>query len=180
LRLQAALHGDYTLGDFEPTGVNLLAKLAGVFEEFGDFFLAGAGRKLGGGASQPLRFGLGVCDGNAKDLQQLAAANKAGLSRRTVYRRLADPDFRAQVTEVRAEMVRRAAGMVSAAGLGAAKTLTALQESATSESVRLGAARATIELGCKLRETVEWTERLAALEGRLEDLLGGPDRLEGG
>lgn len=103
------------------------------------------------------------------------AAQKAGLSRRTVFRRLAAPAFRAQVTEMRAAMVQRAAGMFSAAGLPAIKTLTTLQESASSEAVRLGAARATIELGCKLRETVEWAERLAALEGRLEALLGGRD-----
>jgi len=103
------------------------------------------------------------------------AAQKAGLSRRTVFRRLAAPAFRAQVTEMRAAMVQRAAGMFSAAGLPAIKTLTTLQESASSEAVRLGAARATIELGCRLRETVEWAERLAALEGRLEALLGGRD-----
>jgi hypothetical protein len=68
--------------------------------------------------------------------------------------------------------------MFTAAGMAAIKTLTTLQESALSEAVRLGAARATIELGCKLRETAEWSERLAALEGRLEALLGGPDRPE--
>src|SRR5262245_53289570 len=99
---------------------------------------------------------------------------KAGVSRRTVFRRLADPAFRAQVTEMRAEMARREAAMLTAAGMAAVKTLTILQESALSESVRLGAARATIELGCKLRENVEWDERLTALEGRLETLLGGP------
>ena len=47
------------------------------------------------------------------------AAQRAGLSRRTVFRRLAAPAFRAQVAEARAEMVRRAAGMFTAAGLPA-------------------------------------------------------------
>jgi hypothetical protein len=100
------------------------------------------------------------------------AAQKAGLSVRTVYRRQADPAFRAQVNEVRADMVRRAASLFTAASMPAIKTITTLQESATSEAVRLGAARGIIELGCKLRETVELMERLAALEGRLESLLG--------
>ena len=61
--------------------------------------------------------------------------------------------------------------MITAAGMAAVKTLTTLQDSAASESVRLGAARAIIELGCKQRESVEWAERLAALDGRLETLL---------
>ncbi len=103
-----------------------------------------------------------------------SAAQKAGLSVRTVYRRQADPAFRAQVNEVRAGLVRRAASLFTAAGMPAIKTITTLQESAASEAVRLGAARATIELGCRLRETVEFMERLAALEAQLESLLGNP------
>jgi hypothetical protein len=103
-----------------------------------------------------------------------SAAQKAGVSVRTVYRRQADPAFRAQVNAVRADLVRRAASLFTAASMAAIKTITTLQESANSEAVRLAAARATIELGCKLRETVELTERLAALEARLESWLGGP------
>ena len=108
----------------------------------------------------------------AYGLSPESAAEKAGLSRRTVYRRLEDPAFRARVTDLRADMVRRAAGMAAFAGPSAVKALTTLQESAASEAVRLGAARATLELGCKLREAVERTDRLAALEARLESLLG--------
>ena len=130
------------------------------------------GRKRKGDAELLLALACGASVENA--------AQRAGLSRRTVFRRLAAPAFRAQVAEARAEMVRRAAGMSTAAGLPAIKTLTTLQESATSEAVRLGAARATIELGCRLRETVEWAERLASLEGRLEALLGGGKQSEGG
>jgi len=100
-----------------------------------------------------------------------SAAHKTGVSLRTVYRRLAEPDFRAQIAELRADMVRRAAGMLTAAGMGAVKTFASLQESAASESVRLGAARAVIELGCKLRESVELAERVAVVEGRLEGVL---------
>jgi hypothetical protein len=103
-----------------------------------------------------------------------SAAQKAGLSLRTVYRRLAQPLFREQVHQMRTEMVRRAAGLFTAAGMASLKTFTTLQESASSEAVRLGAARAIIELGCKLRENVELTERLAALEARLESWLAEP------
>jgi hypothetical protein len=99
------------------------------------------------------------------------AAQKAGLGLRTVYRRLAEPGFRARVDAVRADIVRRLAGVLTTASIGAINTFTTLQASAVSESVRLGAARATLELGCKLRESVELTERLAAVEVRLEALL---------
>ncbi len=99
------------------------------------------------------------------------AAKKTGVSVRTVYRHLAKPGFRAQVNDLRAEMARRLSAMLTAAGLGAVGTLKALQESAVSESVRLGAARAVIELGCKTRASTELADRLAALEGRLDESL---------
>jgi hypothetical protein len=102
-----------------------------------------------------------------------SAAQKTGFSLRTIYRRLADPEFGKRVQELRAEMVRRVSGMLDAAGMGSIKTFAHLQSSAQSESVRLGAARAIIELGCKLRETVELTDRMAAVEVRLEALLDG-------
>jgi hypothetical protein len=94
------------------------------------------------------------------------AGQKAGVSVRTVYRRLTETAFRAQVRDLRAEMLERTAAMLSAASLVSVKTLTKLQESAVSESVRLGAARSTIELGCKMREAVDFDERLTALEAR--------------
>lgn len=93
-----------------------------------------------------------------------SAAQKTGLSLRTVYRRLKDPAFQQQVSEVRSDMVRRSAGLLTAAGLSAIKTFTLLLESAKSEAVRLGAARAVIELGQKLRDTTDFEERLAAVE----------------
>ena len=124
-----------------------------------------AGRKRKADAALVLALACGASAENA--------AQKAGLGLRTVRRRLAEPGFRAQVTELRAEMTRRLAGMLTAAGVGSVKTFTTLQDSAVSESVRLGAARAIVELGCKLRESVELGERLAVLEAQLEALLTG-------
>jgi hypothetical protein len=106
-----------------------------------------------------------------------SAAQKAGVSVRTAYRRLADAAFRAQVDDVRAEVVRRSTDMFTAAGLSAVKTLMTLQDSAESESARLGAARTLLEQGCKLREKTEMAARIAALEEQIEALLGGADRL---
>ena len=54
------------------------------------------------------------------------AARKAGVSERTVYRRLADPSFQQQLAALRADMVQRSAGMLTAASLEAVKTLVEL------------------------------------------------------
>jgi hypothetical protein len=49
----------------------------------------------------------------------------------------------------------------------AIKTLVALQNNTTPPAVRLGAARAILELGTKLREASEWEARLSTLEQRM-------------
>src|SRR5262245_48708713 len=50
-----------------------------ISQQVGDLFLAGAGGKLDSGARQPLRFGLGVRDGHAEALRQLAGVVVHGL-----------------------------------------------------------------------------------------------------
>jgi hypothetical protein len=95
-----------------------------------------------------------------------SAAQKAGISPRTAHRRLANPQFRSQLNNVRGDMVQRAASLLTAAAMEAIKTLVSLQEKSTPPAVRLGAARAILELGTKLREASEWEARLAALEQR--------------
>src|SRR5262249_28802731 len=94
------------------------------------------------------------------------AARKSGICERTVYRRLAEPAFRAQIAKLRTEMMQRAAAMLTAAAMEAVKTLMALQAPGISPAVRLGAARAVVELGTKVRESVELEQRIAALEDR--------------
>jgi len=97
-----------------------------------------------------------------------AAAQAAGLSKRTVYRRLKDPAFRQRLQDLRAEMVQRTAGTLTAAGGEAVKTLLALLKEAIPPTVRLGAARAVLEIGMKVRETAELEQRLAAVEAAAE------------
>src|SRR5213076_2878200 len=80
------------------------------------------------------------------------AARKAGVSERTVYRRLKDPEFRQRLQAIRTDMVQRAANVLTAAAMEAVKTLLSLQEGSVSNSVRLGAARAILEQGTRLRE----------------------------
>ena len=96
------------------------------------------------------------------------AAVAAELSRRTVTRRVADPDFRRRVAELRAEMVARALGKMADGMAAAAETLRTSLD-AEGESVRLGAARSILEMGNKLREAVELEERVAELEQRLAE-----------
>jgi hypothetical protein len=93
------------------------------------------------------------------------AASTAGIGERTATRRVADTDFRRRVGELRAEMVGRALGQLADGMTEAAGTLRALL-SAEGESVRRGAARSILELGNRLRESVELEQRLQALEGR--------------
>jgi hypothetical protein len=62
-------------------------------------------------------------------------------------------------------MVARALGKLADASTEAVDTLRSLLH-AEAESVKLGAARAILELGNKLRDAVEVEERLARLEER--------------
>ncbi len=98
-----------------------------------------------------------------------AAARQSRMSTRTVYRRLQDPGFRRELQALRADMVQRSAGMLTAAAGESVKTLLALQKETTPAAVRLGAARAVLELGMKLREISELEQRIAALEEQLRD-----------
>jgi hypothetical protein len=120
--------------------------------------VAGSGRKN--------RDGL-LAAGLAGGLTVVTAARKAGLSERSAYRRLSDDDFRRRATEARAAMVERALGRTADGMAAAALTLRRLLDS-DSDSVRLGAARALLELGVKLRENCDQEGRLAALETRLQ------------
>src|SRR5262245_39585567 len=51
------------------------------------------------------------------------AAQRAGLARRTVYRRLEDPDFRREVTKARDELLFQVVGRLMAVAIKAADTL---------------------------------------------------------
>jgi hypothetical protein len=92
-----------------------------------------------------------------------AAARQCGLSERTVYNRLGDDEFKKRLERVRADMVDRSAGMLTAAGGEAIRTLLTLQKDST-PTVRLGAARTILEMGLKIRQMVDLEQRMAELE----------------
>jgi hypothetical protein len=95
------------------------------------------------------------------------AAKLAGISRRTVTRRMANPQFRQEVTDARKRIVDGAAGKMAASMAAAADTLRRLLRS-KSDGVRLRAATAILELGVKLRDATEIAERVSLLEAALQ------------
>src|SRR3954447_656782 len=81
-----------------------------------------------------------------------AASRQCGLSIRTIYRRLAEPEFKRKLQALRTDMVQRTAGTLTAAATEAVRTLLDLQKPVAPPAVRLGAAKAVLEIGVKLRE----------------------------
>jgi len=79
----------------------------------------------------------------------------------------AQEEFKAKLTEVRADRVRRSAGMLTAAASEAVRTLLSLQKESVPAPVRLGAARTVLEIGVKLREMADFETRLAELEAQV-------------
>ena len=105
----------------------------------------------------------------AAGMTRQQAAKQAGVSLRTVARRLNDPAFRQQIVEARATTAEQIMARLTAGGLLAVQALLGLL-SAESESARLGAARAILELGVKFRETEELEARIRAFQERLTAL----------
>jgi len=95
------------------------------------------------------------------------AARQCGLCERTIYRRLEDPAFAQRLKQLRADMVQRTAGSLTAASGESVRTLLELQKPSAPPAVRLGAARSVLEIGIKMREAADLEERLSALEQQL-------------
>lgn len=95
------------------------------------------------------------------------AAHAAGVTVRTIARRMDGDRYRSCVTAARADMIERASGQLAEGTAKAVETLSGLL-GARSEQVRLGAARAILDLAGRYRELVEISERVARLEEILE------------
>ena len=106
-----------------------------------------------------------------------SAARQSGVSETTIYRRLNEPSFQLRLREVQADILNRTAAALTAAATESVRTLMELQKPGTPPATRLGAARAVIELGLKIREIVALETRIAALERQFEPTrAGGADR----
>jgi hypothetical protein len=99
-----------------------------------------------------------------------SAARTVGVSVRTIHRRLKDPGFQEQLRKLRSDMLERAGAMLTAMAMESVKTLVALQAASMPPAVRLGAARAALDLGVKFRESQELEQRIAALEAQLANV----------
>lgn len=100
----------------------------------------------------------------AAGVSVIEAAERAGVGERTVYRRLADAEFRRAVSEARGRLFDAALGKLASIASKAAGTLERLMES-DKPTVALGAAKAALELGPRLRELSDLEDRLNRLEG---------------
>jgi len=94
------------------------------------------------------------------------AADDAGVSVRTVSRRLTDPTFKLWVHEARRELLTVATSRLCDAAGDAIDVLRALINDSESEHVKLGAARSLLQLLLPLREQLDLEERILALEQR--------------
>jgi hypothetical protein len=92
-----------------------------------------------------------------------AAARQMDLSISTVKRRMADPDFRKLVCDLRQEVFTAALGRMTDNMTRAADAVSALLD-AEQPAVRLRAARTLLTLGLKLQEALELTDRIRDLE----------------
>ncbi len=100
-----------------------------------------------------------------------SAAKAAGVSERTAYRRLAEPDFQRDLAERRRQIVAAVSARLAAVGDSAIDTLLVLKDDeAVTASVRLSASRCLLEhLGklAELADAADVGERLSALEQEL-------------
>lgn len=97
------------------------------------------------------------------------AASKAKMSERTAFRRLQEPDFQRQLSQLRGQMQTQAMGMLARIASDAARTLENLMGDDSPPTVRLGAARAILDLGGRLREQGEVEARLTIIERAEEE-----------
>jgi hypothetical protein len=94
------------------------------------------------------------------------AARQLELSLSTVKRRMADPDFRQFVSELRAQMLERALGRVTDNMTQAADTLVKLLND-PSPAIQIRASRALLTLGLRLHDAVDLANRVHEVEAEL-------------
>ncbi len=103
-----------------------------------------------------------------------AAGEVGGVSERTVRRRMADPDFAAEVSRRRGERVAGIAGQLVSIGPDAIEVIRDCMAADTA-GVRLRAAQLALALGVQFRHAQELEARLVVLETARTPEGGGQD-----
>jgi hypothetical protein len=97
-----------------------------------------------------------------------SAAEKVGVSEVTLWRWLREEDFKLAYREARRQMVEKATAQLQQSSWAASTTLLKLLASG-SDSVRLRAAMAILDHANKGLEMLDFEERIAALEQKLNE-----------
>lgn len=103
----------------------------------------------------------------ASGANRLEAAKAAGVSVRTVARRLDRPEFQQRLNEARQAIFGEATATLSSHLTAASQTLVSLLN-AKGEMTRLGAARSIWEIALRAKEGIDWENRMSALEALMK------------
>lgn len=106
--------------------------------------------------------------GFARGLTVAAVATECKISERQLYRWRKLDDFAARVQTLRGELFIEACGKLASLSGKAADRLGELVDT-KNEPVALGACRAVLEAGQRLREVLDFEGRLKAIEARLKE-----------
>jgi ribosomal protein L29 len=107
------------------------------------------------------------------------ASKAAGLSLRTVSRRMADRDFQRRVAEIQTELLNAACGKLADSLGESADVLRTLLRSAR-EDIRLKASAKIIESMLKVHDLSKLRKRVARLVTRLNEVLSSEAGVPGG
>ena len=100
----------------------------------------------------------------ARGLSVRDSASEAGVSEATAFRRLRDATFVAELNRVRGELWNVALGRLTEASGKAVNRIVSLVDDGESDAVKLSACKSILELGTKLRDSIEFAQRLELLE----------------
>jgi hypothetical protein len=105
-----------------------------------------------------------ILQGLAAGMSQSETGRHAGVSPRTVRRRVADPDFRAQVARARDDYVDRVAGQLMTSTEEAVSVLRRLMQSDQQPALQLRAALAVLQTSAQWGAIADMQARLSDLE----------------
>lgn len=98
------------------------------------------------------------------------AAQRAGVSERTIYARLADDGFRTEYDQRRRETLDHACKCLQTALTDAVEVLTGImKDEQLTAANRITAARSVLEYGVKLTELTDLAARVSALEAAAKE-----------